>query len=191
MAFEEDDEHVVKALDRLPEQYRGKERLSAMIAVLGNHTQIMESVLADVQSGRAMDSAVGAQLDGLGQIVGLERVAGQSDEDYRELLYIQVIQNNNRGTPEEIIAAAKFFIGTTELTYYELYPAAVSIFAPNTLTTDEQEVAGAKIRALMPAGVKLAEFGHYDADAFLFDEEPGLGDTDDINVGGLLADLYP
>lgn len=183
--------HIIQALNRLPQQYRGKERMSALISSFINQVQEVEDVFHDLKTDRTLDNSVGVQLDGIGQIVGLPRVPGQDDEDYRKDLDFQIILNMNEATPEELIAAAKFFTDSETIEYNELYPAALAIFVPIVLSTDDQGIIRTKLKKLAAAGVSLSEFGFSDPDnPFLFDEGNGLGDTSNPATGGLLADLY-
>lgn len=77
-------------------------------------------VLSDVRDAFDLSSAVGAQLDVIGRIVGLPR-EGYADARYRTLLEIQIelILSVNRdggnwtGTSENILRICRKFIGTT------------------------------------------------------------------------------
>lgn len=72
-------------LRRLVEQFRGKPRIEALLKAIAAQVQHLEDVATDLRENRWLDSAEGAQLDGLGRILGLPRGAWD-DEQYRARL---------------------------------------------------------------------------------------------------------
>lgn len=184
-------DHIAQAKARLIEQYKGKQRIEGMVSASVEEIQNLEDVFKALNMERGVETAEGTQLDKIGEIVGIERVLGQSDAEYRLEIKAKIVQNLNQGTPEEIIAAAKFFIGATFAWYLEVYPAAVDIFTTTPLDPALAANIRLKLESFLPAGVKLDSLGYYDPDAaFRFDMAPGFGDTDDSSVGGLLAEVY-
>lgn len=184
-------DHVARAKNRLIEQYRGKPRVEGIVEALVTPLQDIEDVLLQLKTERWIDSAVGIQLDKIGKIVGLERDYGQEDEDYRLLIKAKIVMNLNQGTPEEIIAAAKFFIGSIFIWYLEVYPAAVDIFSSTVIPAQNRAKIRGQLKKFLPAGVSLDAFGQFDeTNAFVFNGGTGFGDVNDPSAGGLLADLY-
>jgi hypothetical protein len=183
--------HVELALERLLEQYKRSESIREVISVFAERTQELEDALFDSIAAMYINNAEGVNLDRVGEIVGIARL-GLSDDLYRIEIRAKIIRNKNSGTPEEVISAAKFFLGVTSILFYELYPAGIEIFT--TAPVDPVELAKIKaaIQSFIPAGVGLSTFASYDPElGFLFNVPGvGLGDTDDPLVGGLLADLY-
>lgn len=179
MTIEYIDDHVEKALDRILEQYKNKSKVRGLITAIVKPLQGIEDAAQPLLTLRHVNTAVGAQLDGVGQIVGLARELEQDDEDYRALIKAKIVQNLNNGTPEEVIAAAKFFLNTTEIWFTENYPAEVDI-----QTTEEiEESLRPKLRKVLekflPSGVALGIFGQYDVERpFLFDSGEGFGFID-------------
>lgn len=114
---------------------------------------------------RALNSAEGVQLDGLGQILGIARTEGQSDAQYRERLYFQVFLNNSTGTPEESIRTLQFLTKAPYVDYFEKPFAAYTLFTDGEIQNFVLPVL--EIPLLMteisPAGVAnvpiLASFG--------------------------------
>lgn len=86
---------------------------------------------------RWLNTAQGVQLDGIGQIVGLPRVSGQTDLSYQEDLQFQIFFNSSEATPEEVIYILKYITKASEIWYNEVYPAAYQMatnglyFPPN------------------------------------------------------------
>ena len=184
-------DHIAQAKERLLEQQKNKPGIEGTLTAFVEQIQDIEDVLNALGTERAVDTAEGVQLDKIGEIVGIERELGQSDEDYRIEIKAKIVQNMNQGTPEEVIAAAKFFIGASFAWYLEVYPAAVDIFTSTPVDPSLQVKIRAKIKSFLPAGVAFDNFGFFpEVDAFRFDAAPGFGDTDDPDVGGLLAEIY-
>lgn len=184
-------DHVAKAKDRLIQQYKGKPKIEGVIEAVVAPIQDIEDVLEQLKIERWIDTAVGVQLDKIGTIVGAAREIGQSDEDFRLVIKAQIIMNLNQGTPEEIIGAAKFFIGAAFIWYLEVYPAAVDIFSSTVIPEANRAKIRAQLKKFLPAGVSLDSFGQFDeTNPFIFNGGSGFGDVNDPDVGGLLADVY-
>lgn len=79
-------DHVVRAKNRLIEQYKGKTKVEGVVEALVQPLQDIEDVLLQLKTERWIDSAIGIQLDKIGEIVGIEREYEQGDEDYRLLI---------------------------------------------------------------------------------------------------------
>lgn len=61
-------------ISRLLSQFDGKEKLEGIVGALGEALNGFETTLNDLEFKRWLDKAEGAQLDGLGQIVGQSRI---------------------------------------------------------------------------------------------------------------------
>lgn len=183
-------DHLAKAKARLIEQYKGKALIEGTLDSLVAQVQILEDVFKVLSTDRSIDTSYGIQLDKIGAIVGLDREPGQADEDYRLLIKSRIVQNLNQGTPEEVIAAAKFFIGAAFVWYLEVYPASVDIMTTTVLSTDQAIQIREQLEKFLPAAVSLDILGQYDLEnPFLFDGGSGFG-TDDESDGALLAEIY-
>ena len=102
--------------------------------------QDIQNVLQDLLTERYLNVAVGAQLDGIGQIVGLARIPGQPDDTtstqtgYREDLQFQIFYNASNATPEEIILIAAYITDSSKVLYIEYYPAAYQVVVNGEIT---------------------------------------------------------
>lgn len=127
-------------------------------------TQVQEQ-LQNLITLRSIQTAQGVQLDGLGQILGLARIPGQPDDGaiidglpvtgYRQSLEFQIYINSSSGTPENVIAALKFFTMASTIYYWDFFPAAFGL-ATNGLSFPQnpQDLVSA-IQKLSPAGVNF------------------------------------
>lgn len=176
MAFAPIPDHVQQAKDRLIEQYKGKSRIGGLIEAAVTGKQVLEDVTVQLNTERAVETAVGAQLDGIGEIVGAVRAAGQSDADFRIVVRARIVQNLSKGTPEEVIEAAKFILSTEVVWFAEVYPAAVDIFTETDLDPDVADQIREQLEGFLPAGVSLDIFGVLPpADVLRFGVLPGFG----------------
>lgn len=93
---------VTEAVGRLVQQYKTP-KTEALIAALATPAQDLEDALIQVYTMRWIATAVGAQLDVLGEIVGQSR-QGFLDDAYRLFIQSRVLVNRASGCPEELYA---------------------------------------------------------------------------------------
>jgi hypothetical protein len=158
----------------------GKTNFQKMLAALVAPCYDINTVELQLYQERWLATAVGVQLDRLGEIIGLARLPDQSDADYREALYFQVQINQSTGTPEEAIFALKFLTKATKVQYLEPYPAFYQMFTdglPANFTIPPQDVVVA-ISNMSPAGVQYVPITwHYnEALVFGFSSDPIVED---------------
>lgn len=100
--------HRADATARLLQQYANRPRMLAIISALAAEVQLCENVIAPFNTGRMLygGNAVGAQLDQIGQLVGLAR-NGVEDGLYYVLLLGTIGKNNTDTTPAKILNVAR------------------------------------------------------------------------------------
>lgn len=122
-------DHVARAQARLLQQYKDKPGVGALIAALAGRAQVIENVLWGLLTQRSIATSVGAQLDGLGKLVGLSRASvpgGVSDAVYRKWIQAQVLLNRSNGTIPDLDAIFSFVcdVGTV-IQVVEFAPASI------------------------------------------------------------------
>ena len=137
MTIEQITDHAEKAKDRLPRFLDGATNFNALIDIMGVRTQGIETELFNLLDQRYLAIAVGAQLDGLGQILNLEREIGQSDSDYRFDLIAETGKLALSGQIESLILLFKTITFAVSLDLVEFYPASVLLTA--FYDADEQD----------------------------------------------------
>jgi hypothetical protein len=161
---------VARALSLLIEQFQPKERINGVVeAVVGRH-QDVENVGNDLLLFRYIDTAVGAQLDILGEIVGQPR-EGRNDTDYRVALKTRVSLNTSSGIPETVIQALQFFTNATQVRLIERYPAAMYLFTDGTVIPSSLT---AQMEAVSPTGVTVTVVYNPGGVPFEFSGEGGV-----------------
>jgi hypothetical protein len=176
--------HAQEARDRLVEQFKGKVNLPAVLDAFSAQTQDDEAVYFDLLINRALATSVGVQLDGLGDIVGEERL-GRSDDDYRLAIRAQIRKNVTSGTGDEILSIIALLTSNTH-ELIEYFPAGLKIVFDDELPEDPIQLAG---NLGVAAGVRGSiEYTLVDDDiTFTFAD----GDTSDIDSAkGFLSNEF-
>lgn len=183
-------DHAGEAIKRLVTQFKGKPRVEALTGALARPNQDLEDTLFDLLEQRWIDTAIGKQLDGIGEIVGESR-KGKEDEPYRLAIKAKIGQNNSKATPEDIIAIFKLLVQCEIALFIEYFPAEACIFANKNIEDLDNNDILKFCQKAMPAGARLDYIGWYDGDdAFAFagdDNGKGFGDAFDDTVGGKFA----
>jgi hypothetical protein len=124
MAFD----YTSLALKRLASQFVESPKLRALLAHIIGPLEVVEGEVDNIRNKRWIDTAVGAQLDGLGTIVG-EGLEGRNDDDYREALRFRVFINVSKGTPPDVIRALDYITKADDVQYMESWPATVYLYS--------------------------------------------------------------
>ena len=72
-------DYETTAVPRLTGQFEGSPKLRAIVAAIVSQLTTLENVADSLMSDRWIDTAIGAQLDGCGYIVGEQR-SGRDDD---------------------------------------------------------------------------------------------------------------
>lgn len=120
-------DHEEQGLALLISQFRDKAFIEILVRALMAQVQEAEDMLWDLLIMRAIDTAVGAQLDIIGKIVGQSR--GTFDEDtYRTWIRGRVLVNRSSGTTDQMIELVNALLPEgASLSVSEYYPAAFQI----------------------------------------------------------------
>ena len=139
--------------------------LQKLIAGLTSEATDIQTQLQNLITQRSLQTAEGVQLDGIGQIVGLERIPGQPDDGaiiegvpvtgYRQALEFQIFINGSSGVPEDVIAALKFFTQASKVSYWNFFPAAYLMGTNGTSFPQNPQDLVSAIQRLSPAGVNF------------------------------------
>ena len=139
--FESITNHVEIAINRLPNQHRLPKTEAVVRAIVGP-TQDLETALLQLLTERAIDTAVGVQMDVIGRIVG-ELRRGLNDDTYRFRLKTRVLINRSEGTREQLIQilVTALLPSSVTVAVKNEYPAALTVelfdFPADDVLTDE------------------------------------------------------
>jgi len=122
------DKHIAEAIDRLPQQYKDAPKTysggtesgwEGLIRSFSLNAQSLEDIMQSMLDQRGLDTAVGVNLDRIGQIVGEERL-GRNDADYLSSILGKIAENNSDGTAKDIILSVKRFVSASVYEYFDL-----------------------------------------------------------------------
>ena len=189
-------DYCERAVDRLAEQFKDGKIFKDLICTLTDEVQEIEYVLQDLIVFRTVETAYGAQLDVIGEIVGIAR-SGLTDSNYRNAIKTKIFINVSNGESETIITYLTFITNATTVTLNQSYPAGVNLFTDglglnsNTVRLVEQ---------VAPAGVKIEITGSFgsekiftlDADAGTVSPPKAFGFSEPtvIDSGGSLTEKF-
>jgi hypothetical protein len=141
MSLTEKTTHAAESVARLLSQFKGMTKIEGVVSAQGDQAQDEETALYDLLDLLNIDVSVGAQLDGIGTIVGEER-KGRTDAVYRIYLKGRILANRSSGTPPELNEIAHLLVGdANNQVYREYYPAAWKITVDDEFPTDPDAVA--------------------------------------------------
>lgn len=185
-------DHKEQALARLREQYNNKPQILALINSWNGQIQELEEIIYGLSTSRSINTAVGYQLDLLGELLGKQR-DGRSDADYRIVLLAKVAQNISRGTPEDAIGVFKILTSSNTVQLSDGAHAEIYLLADHPLTQDEINTILREMDSVVPAGVRINALGSFDPDdSFAYagtDIAKGFGSLYDLTKGGKLATI--
>lgn len=188
--------HVQDGLGRLLEQYKNKANIQGFYTAFLQHIQQLENALFSLDAGRQLwngttTPAVGAQLDLIGEIVGLPR-SGMPDATYLLFIFGKIAENNSDTTIPTILSIIAYLFQATNVVVQETYPAAISMqvfgsaLSPSLYSSAKQIVQQA-----IGAGIKLIFVGASSStNVFRFfgpgvvGSINGFGDVSNPGIGG-------
>ena len=182
-------DHVAVALSRLLEQFKNKANVVALVTALITPSNDVETELRDLLTKRQVNTAVGAQLDLIGKLVGQPR-NGAGDVDYARFIAARIATNNSKSRVEDLISVAKLVINDAldTITVERRSVASVVVRVTGNVVTDA--VAGicvSFLRDARAAGVKLTLETQPDLDANTFFTALSSFTTGALSIGGTVV----
>lgn len=157
------------AVSLLASQYIKPNILAVIQSICGDEYNpiqaTLEGTLAAIESvvaSRELATAAGVQLDGIGQIVGLNRPDGATDASYRALLYVQISILRSSGTYDQVYEACALLStplgGTTpRIEIVELFPCSLYIVVYQSATAINPNITEAlQSASAAPVNISVA-----------------------------------
>lgn len=192
--------HIQQGLAQLLEQYKGRPLIRGMFTAMLSQMQSIEDGLYDLEPGcQLWDGSsvpsVGAQLDGIGQIVGIGR-NGLPDDEYALFLFGKIAENFSQSLLSDVETVSSYLFQAPITLIYPIYPAGVMVEALGIVIPQALwDLAALLIQGALGAGINLVVAGSSFTNAFRFDgpgivgSVNGFGDLSDPSVGGLFVGL--
>lgn len=105
-----------------------KPRITALLHALAKGTQIQEDQNFALIVDRTIDTAVGANLEQWGSLVG-ELRDGVTDIDYRVYIKARILANTGSGFTDDLIELFQLLTAPSEVRHESLFPGAFKLFA--------------------------------------------------------------
>lgn len=204
-------DYLEEARSRVTEQFKEKPIFDKYLELLIGGKIELQQVFKDLMQKRSLDTAEGAQLDQIGEIVGqgrtlvnVQTMPAQTivldDDAYRIFIRSKIAKNITRATPEDIMANANLIFNTTGSSIQDEGDAAYTLYIGKLLSPLEQSLLNYVIQEdgyitrliPKPAGVRV-NYGNFPADNYFGYQGAlnvkGYGDLDDPSLGGVYAGL--
>ena len=156
-----------KWLDDLPQQFQGKKYIEDLISVFAKQLEDLHRVFGQLDTETDLESAVGANLDMVGDILALSRKEAKriirkakefemNDGLYRNVLKYKALVNSCDCTYYDIMESISLLWNTDNIVYVEPRdrPATVLLTLP-TVSLDAMDPAIGKILTIKASGVAL------------------------------------
>lgn len=178
--------HVERALADLVTMLRDKPVIEAIVRAFAAEVQELEDATWACVADRLLSTAVGAQLDAWGEIVGEQR-GGLNDIEFRVFIEARILSNLSEGEPDRMARILSTLVGGVPARYVPLYPAAMHFEYEVPTPTSARRRARVKAQLLdvAPAGVEIDYITEAAPGFFGFSTDP-----DALGFGeGLIAEV--
>lgn len=179
-----------KALGRLAYQFSDRETVRGFIEAVSAEYDELYASEQDLLNERELDSAIGQQLDGIGEIVGVTRPIGTSDTDYYNILKTKIAINSTNMSVDSTLELFKFVFDADEVRY-ELPVNLSPIYTVVGDITEVQEFVFALLPTTLGIRATYTTTGDL-SDTFSFDgaaEGKGFSSVSDTASGGKWASI--
>lgn len=163
-----DTDFYAQMLADLPSQFKNKERIDGLIYALSRQLDAVQGMFTQLNNMRSLQTAVGKQLDGIGNIAVLTRdeatvlalksasFTQMTDDIYRLYLVQKIMANMTNCTYRDIYNAMVILWGKTPIWYSESIdePATITLTVPALSSFDETSTF-LGLWEIRPAGVQM------------------------------------
>lgn len=150
--------NVSASQDRMVVQWKNKENEDKILKIRANRIQILEDTLNQIINERAISTASGLQLDGLGENYGDQGDReNRNDEQYKAFLQVLPAKLRQAGQHEVLIQALKNLTSAIRIEHEYFYPRALALYAvldDVDSLTNEDEINN-EMQAIRAQGVRL------------------------------------
>jgi hypothetical protein len=202
MSVEAIDDHLSQAAARLLSQFQQRPLLGKVIGAIGNEVQRFEDASDPLQTACLLANAVGAQLDGIGAVVGQKRNA-MPDSLYKLFILGRIASNSSKATQGSILSLTRILFQAGAVSLRGGFtPGNGNLRAPMVIgleigapELDPQyfDVALTLIRQSLAAGVEIGWVSIFSSDAFSLAGAigpSGFPTADGSLPGGALASSF-
>ena len=184
-------DHVAVGLGKLPSQFFDSENLKHLLTVYLEEIQKVEETLYQINKQQSIEFASGAQLDGIGEDVGILRNGITNDDTYRRYIRAKVLINKSEGTPSDILDAWATLLNNDNVELTEEFPAGILLYSPKAIDDNNVlNLISQTVALTVKVSVLSAKDEGVDPFCFLGGTGAGFGTADDPNIGGQFVGRY-
>ena len=136
----------------VPEQYKNSSRLRGVVDALLAQCDDLEAAFFEILGSIDLQTAIGPALDYLGEIVGVTRKPGETDDAYRTRIY-QYRDLHGAPTHEGLRASLHLLTGQTGIGLYPNWPAELYWVPPQAEKYDLSQL----VSDSMTSGASLVQ----------------------------------
>jgi hypothetical protein len=165
-------DHADRAVANLISKFENATNFQELVRIFVDEIQQLDDLVFALISERYLSSAVGAQLDAYGVVLGFAR-QGFSDTEYRNLLEARALINQSEGQIGPILFILQKITRASLVLYIPTYPAAYIVQYTSSVytSTSFREIIKEFILLITPCGV-LNTIVEAPDSAFGFDDDP-------------------
>lgn len=199
-------QHAAEGLQLFIDRYKDKPRMASLNNIFLKQVQDLEDAFFQQITDRAIDAAVGVQLDILGDIVGQPDRAGLSDDDYRTIIKARIKVNRSDGHGDQMLEILNLIATATgaetpvQIILIEHPPAGFVLQILTDIGTldpaitfrllDDARGAGIDFQFIYTTALEAETFEYASAlSPIQFDTNKGFGSTVTPAVGGKLSSV--
>jgi len=188
MSLPQNIDQIALGIERLIHQWKDKPNVVGLLTSYLESVQEVEDIYNQLLTERGVDTAIGAQLDILGRIVGEPRNS-RNDDDYRNAIRLRISINTSDGTEGSVSDAIKLITGVDDLKVVEIFPAGLEVTLEGENITLDQNIAD-ELRKVVAATVSLSILAiQFLLPPFVFENDPDGEGFADIGSGSFVYNL--
>lgn len=181
---------IEKGIGRLAYQFSNSEKFKGFLTSSLTEYEELNTSGLQLLTERYLDTAEGTQLDGIGEIVGLPRLEGETDTIYRFLIRIKIIKNKTAMTIDDTLRLISFTFDNATVRYFQSSFLKPRYDIERHLEPSE-EILVHNFPILI--GLETVAYHSYsETTSFGFYGDPdalGFGDLNDSDIGGNFAKI--
>ena len=160
-----------RGIDLMPGRFKDSPNLKAIMDAYADEFQELYDAIKDVYINSVLSLATGRTLEQYGERVDLERVPGQTDDNYRAAIQVQIQKIAAHGSIPQLIDLYNVMIGSTQALLDEVYPCSIILNAVVPELTEIDQSIVEKMNSTRSAGVRLDLGLTQETTAFQFSTE--------------------
>ena len=170
--------HVEDAKNRQVWQFAGKEKFETIIEINIERIQDLENIIFDLLAKRSISNSSGAQLDVIGEYLGLER-GNLSDERYKADLFSSINKNKSAGQVNVLNTSLKYLTGIDSIILYQLFDGHVmmTVLVDSFDDVENQSIIYSTIQEIRAGGINIDITIELKSNYFTFSESLSGGNS--------------